>query len=151
MRGDGGGGMRLRGLSQKVQLYTWSPNKLLTSNSIFNLWVNSRGYGNLQATYSIFCLLVREVFSYRFWPMSKFMICCNRFFVFLDSEYAEGEVEYMYDSNTAETGKNKPSSLCWICFRLALTAIVFMYRSVPLCTLQFLFIFNKFCDLSWSR
>jgi hypothetical protein len=32
----------------------------------------------------------------------------QQFLSILDSEYAEGEVEYMYDSNTAETGKNKP-------------------------------------------
>ncbi len=32
----GGGG--LRGLSQRVWLGTWSPNKLWRSNSIFNLW-----------------------------------------------------------------------------------------------------------------
>jgi hypothetical protein len=33
---QGGGG--LRGLSQWVQLCTWSPNKLWSSNSILNLW-----------------------------------------------------------------------------------------------------------------
>ncbi len=31
------GGGELRGLSQWVQMYTWSPNKLWSSNSIFNL------------------------------------------------------------------------------------------------------------------
>ncbi len=35
--GEGGGG-RLQGLSQWVQLYTWSPNKLWRSNSIFISW-----------------------------------------------------------------------------------------------------------------
>ncbi len=34
--GEGGG---LRGLSQWVQLCTWSPNKLWRSNSIYNLYV----------------------------------------------------------------------------------------------------------------
>ncbi len=34
------GGGELQGLSQWVQLYTWSPNKLWRSNSIFNLWKN---------------------------------------------------------------------------------------------------------------
>jgi hypothetical protein len=41
MRGDGGGGRRLRGLSQWVQLCTSrdvKPNKLWRSTSIFNLW-----------------------------------------------------------------------------------------------------------------
>ncbi len=33
-----GGGGGVRGLSQWVQLYTWSPNKLWRSNSIFDLW-----------------------------------------------------------------------------------------------------------------
>jgi hypothetical protein len=35
--GMAGGGGGLRNLSQWVQLYTWSPNKLWSSNSIFNL------------------------------------------------------------------------------------------------------------------
>ncbi len=34
------GGRGLWGLSQWVQLYTWSPHKLWRSNSIFNLWVH---------------------------------------------------------------------------------------------------------------
>ncbi len=42
---NGGGGVRhgkgLRGLSQWVQLCTWSPNKLWRSNSIFNVMVGS--------------------------------------------------------------------------------------------------------------
>ncbi len=34
-----GGGGGLRGLSQRVQLCTWSPNKLRRSNTMFNLWI----------------------------------------------------------------------------------------------------------------
>ncbi len=38
MKNAWGGGEGLWGLSQWVQLYTWSPNKLWRSNSILNLW-----------------------------------------------------------------------------------------------------------------
>ncbi len=43
MSPNAGGGGKLRGLTQWVQLYKWSPNKLWRSNSIFNLWAR----GNL--------------------------------------------------------------------------------------------------------
>ncbi len=43
----GGGGGGLRGLSQWVQLCTWSPNKLWRSNSIFNLWLQMTSKRNL--------------------------------------------------------------------------------------------------------
>ncbi len=39
--------MGVRGLSQWVQLCTWSPNNLLRSNSIFNLWTTPYQESNL--------------------------------------------------------------------------------------------------------
>ncbi len=39
MSPNAGGGKEWPGFSQRVQLYTWSPNKLWRSNSIFNLYM----------------------------------------------------------------------------------------------------------------
>ncbi len=47
---NAGGGVALRGLSQWVQLCTWSPNKLWRSNSILNLVVPAK---DNSAIYSI--------------------------------------------------------------------------------------------------
>ncbi len=54
MSPNAGGGWELRGLSQWVQLFTWSPNKLWrsTSNSIFSLWLKAiMNEGTVQCMY----------------------------------------------------------------------------------------------------
>ncbi len=60
---NAGGRGELRGLSQWVQLCTWSPNKLLRSNSIFNLCntvVRTANEGSLRIRYK--CLVSMYVF-----------------------------------------------------------------------------------------
>ncbi len=62
----GGGRGELRGLSQWVQLWTWSPNKLRRSNSAFNLClvknVQTVGYLLYKRWWYIFFLLCGEIF-----------------------------------------------------------------------------------------
>jgi hypothetical protein len=51
-----GGRGELRGLSQRVQLCTWSPNELWRSNSIFNQWLQMRA-GLNSSNQTIWCAL----------------------------------------------------------------------------------------------
>jgi hypothetical protein len=62
MRGAG-----LRGLSQEVQLSTWSQNKLWRSNSIFNLWYRGSAKTSccICPTYGHFCGLPVLSIEYR--------------------------------------------------------------------------------------
>jgi hypothetical protein len=65
MSPNAGGWGGLRGLSQWVQLYTWSPNKLCRSNSIFNLWmlVSRRNHSTRSKNYRLLgCYFI--VFSF---------------------------------------------------------------------------------------